>query len=332
MLFLLAPFVFLSVAARMLNVTIDDTLGDARTGAIPQYGQSWRARSVGGAPCNECRAQPDGARAFKGTWHDKSTYEKDPRATVSLEFSGSRIYVFFILFNDIGTSTKDTRLKFYLDGSPDSAGDFLHPSDAAGEPYLYNQLVFDSQSLELGNHTLLISSYSDGESGSLALFDYAVYTMDDASHPETPQVPGPPSDNGGGRSSPSAAVIGGSVAGGLVAALLLGVAFWLYVRRRRRNGLSSAQGPVMESYAHDVSVEPFAPPPASYSDAQSSLERGYMERASKAPLLSPSPPRSTVDPAQLRHELDGVREELERVRRIAEPPDYTHVSRDSPVP
>ncbi|EJD35786.1 hypothetical protein AURDEDRAFT_175127 [Auricularia subglabra TFB-10046 SS5] len=48
--------------------------------------------------------------------------------------------------------------------------------DPAGEQYLYDQLVFDSKVLELGNHTLVVSSYSNGTDGSVALFDYAVYT------------------------------------------------------------------------------------------------------------------------------------------------------------
>ncbi|EJD35784.1 hypothetical protein AURDEDRAFT_188603 [Auricularia subglabra TFB-10046 SS5] len=351
MLLILAAFVFLSVSARVLNVTIDDTLGDERSGAIPQYEEDWRARSVGGAPCNECRAQPDGTRVFKGTWHDKSTYEKDPRATVSLEFSGTRIYVFFVLFNEIDTGLKNTRLRFYLDGSPDAAGEFLHLLDPAGPQYLYDQLVFDSQSLEFGNHTLLVSSYSDGTTGSLSLFDYAVYTTDDdpqpdpqpspsnpqpsrsnpqTSHsepdPQNTQVSEPPPDSGAaGRWSPDGAAIGGAVGGGLAGALLLlGAAYWIYARRRTKNRYRTPS--TLASVAEASIVEPFDA--RSASDGLRS-ERGYMQRTSKAPPVSPSPLTSPGDPGQLRSELGWVREELERVRRIAQPPDYTHASRDS---
>ncbi|EJD35803.1 hypothetical protein AURDEDRAFT_175142 [Auricularia subglabra TFB-10046 SS5] len=327
MLFVLAASVVWAVSARILNMTIDDTLGDERTGKLPQYEPDWIPRSVGGAPCTGCGAQPDGSLAFKGTWHDRSTYVKDPPCTISLDFSGSRIYVFFILHNNLGTVNKNTRVRFFLDSSVNSAGDYVHVSDRAGVHYLYNQLVFDSTTLEFGNHNLLISSYSNGTDGSLALFDYAVYTTDDDPIPHTTQTAGPtPSQREGDGHSPRVGVaIGGSIAGGLVAAILLGVAYWIYTRRGRTNRPPSALGSVTDSYTQAATVEPFDARRPSRSDA-TSLERGYRERTSKALLVSQPSLRSAEDSAQLRTELGWVREELERVRRIAEPPDYSRTS------
>ncbi|EJD35790.1 hypothetical protein AURDEDRAFT_175130 [Auricularia subglabra TFB-10046 SS5] len=233
MLLVLAAFV-LSVSARILNVTIDDALGDERKGTVPLY-----------AP-----AQPDGTQAYNGTWHDRSTFIQDPApSTITLDFSGTRIYVFFILFNNIGTVNNNTRLQFYMDGLSDPTKEFLHLGDPAGEKYLYNQLVYDSQALKHGDHTLRVSSYSNGTDGSVALFDYAVYTteIDDDPTPHTspaaialpaPSItqsagPAPSPSEQGGQSSRVGVAIGGPISGALVAALLLAGASWFYIRRRQ---------------------------------------------------------------------------------------------------
>lgn len=162
MLLRLLSLVFASVCARVSNVTIDDTLGDELTGKIPQHApEGWIPRSTSGAPCVLCTAQPDATHIYKGTWHDKSTFIQEPTpSTISMSFNGTRIYVYFILFNNIGTVNNNTRLRFYLDGSSDPTRDFLHLGSPAGERYLYNQLVYNSRTLEHANHTLLISSYS----------------------------------------------------------------------------------------------------------------------------------------------------------------------------
>lgn len=309
---------FMSVCARISNVTIDDTLGDEVTGQIPQYApDGWIARSVSGAPCDLCTAQPDATRIYKGTWHDRSTLALDQiPSTISMSFNGTRIYVYFILFNNIDTVNHNTRLRFYLDGSSYPAQDFLHLGDPASEKYLYSQLVYDSLTLEPANHTLVVSSYSNGTDGSLALFDRAVYTTgtDDVSAtqiastgaPAVP-VPAPQSADGNRSHAPRiGVVIGSAVAGALVLALAIGC--WLCFRRRRPCALRRRGGAL---------VAPLLAP-----DLQPQGVPTAAVRSSKAT----SPVSVFDDSAQLRSELEQLREELKRVRRIAEPPDYTQVS------
>ncbi|EJD35734.1 hypothetical protein AURDEDRAFT_175184 [Auricularia subglabra TFB-10046 SS5] len=165
-------------SARVFNVTIDDTLGDERTGQKPRYTPpDWKARSVGGGPCPGCTAQPDPTLAFGGTWHDKSTFIGNDPSTVLLNFSGTAIYVFCILPNGIGNTINRTRLSFYVDGFTSPDGTFLHELDETQGPYLYNQLVFSEQ-LPTGDHSLVVANVPGVEvgSGSLILFDYAIYT------------------------------------------------------------------------------------------------------------------------------------------------------------
>ncbi|EJD35791.1 hypothetical protein AURDEDRAFT_188604 [Auricularia subglabra TFB-10046 SS5] len=317
----LATLLFASVSALILNVTIDDTLGDEQTGQIPLYApDAWTPRSVGGVPCSECTAQPDGTYVYKATWHDRSTLVHDEvPSTVTMNFYGTRIYVFFILFNNIGTLIKDTRLRFYVDDSSDSNKDFLHTEDPAGDKYLYNQLVFDSQALELANHTLRISSYSTGTYGSIALFDYAVYTTeaddDPASHsstqsvaqppsPSSTHVAGPtPSQSDRGQRASRLGVIACSIASALVLALMLAAGYGVYrIRRRRRRGVSASWS-ITESYRRAAIIDPFIGRLPSQSEA-AALDRGAVSQPS---------PLSSDESARLRGELGWMREELERI-------------------
>lgn len=317
-------FVFLSVRARLSNVTIDDTLGDEHTGEIPQYSpEGWVARSPSGAPCDACTAQPDATHIYKSTWHDKSAFVQEQiPSTISMSFSGTRIYVYFILFNNIGTRNNNTRLRFYLDGFSDPTADYLHLGDPADDRYLYNQVVYDSHDLKHANHTLLISSYSNGTDGSVALFDRAVYTTepDDDSTPvvgptASPTVPAPTSqiDKGNSAHTPHLGIlIGSSVAGALVLALISAAGVWFYFWRRRGR----------------ARLEPLnAHLPGRSQDAVTVAcwDRWAAKKAASAESRS-QPSQAADDAAQLRSELGWVREELARVRRIAEPPNYSHAS------
>lgn len=57
-----------SVAARLVNVTIDDYYGDERTGAVPLYDSAhgWNV-AVGGCP--DCGAKADPAQVYNHTWY-----------------------------------------------------------------------------------------------------------------------------------------------------------------------------------------------------------------------------------------------------------------------
>ncbi|EJD35777.1 hypothetical protein AURDEDRAFT_175174 [Auricularia subglabra TFB-10046 SS5] len=236
------PLLLTFVSARIVNVTIDDTLGDDLTGQKPFYSAGWTPRSVAGPPCPDCKANPDPTLVLDGTWHDRSVDVTYGPATVSLNFEGTKIYAFCILFNDIGTRSDRTRLSFYLDGALNSTQDFLHMPNPAEDHYLYNRLVYESEPLTAGNHSLVISNWADSKTGSLILFDYALYTMEDTPAQAAPTVkPEDTPAQGTPTVKPEAiqpsftlpAVVGGCLAGAAVSAMLLGIALWLYSRRYR---------------------------------------------------------------------------------------------------
>ena len=88
--------------------------------------------------------------------------------------SGTAIWVYGILANSAGPGiTIFTNASFELDGLP--LGKFEHVPQPEQDQYLYNVLLWSETGLENIEHTLVISA-AQGESPSLLLFDYAVYT------------------------------------------------------------------------------------------------------------------------------------------------------------
>ncbi|KZV84451.1 hypothetical protein EXIGLDRAFT_288776 [Exidia glandulosa HHB12029] len=167
-----------TAAGRLVNVTIDDTFGDERTGAIPKYTSAhlWNARSATDG-CTTCYAQPDGSQFHHNTWHDETTFTGQIPSNMSLSFMGTSIRMYCALANklDIKLTNRATHLAFYLDDSAVPASTFDHePTNDPG--FIYNQLVFESDNLPLGQHTVVLSNLGTLDKGSLVLFDYAVYT------------------------------------------------------------------------------------------------------------------------------------------------------------
>ncbi|EJD35767.1 hypothetical protein AURDEDRAFT_188621 [Auricularia subglabra TFB-10046 SS5] len=340
-----------SAFARLVNVTIDDTHGDERTGRTPQYTSvhRWNARSAG-EQCSTCAASPDGTQAFEKTWHDETTFPGQLPSNVSFTFNGSVLYVYCILANNIGLDNQGTRLAFYLDASPEPTQQFYHPPDLAADGFIYNQLVFKDDSLTDGEHSMLISNWADGNSGSLVLFDYAVYSTEEAD-PEPPNPgpdPAPPSTQStptpkppDGDHSPGnanlGAIIGGSVAGAVVAVLLVLSVTALFLRRRHRRESAAAkaaevavaatrQGPGTQAAAIDPFYAYVRQSDTAWRTPQDKgrppLPVGSSSTSSSGVTTSQS--HSVDESAHFRTELERIREELERVRRIAEPPEYTH--------
>ena len=190
------------VAATSLTVAIDDTYGDAMTGAMPAYGPStaWTQ----GQPCNsgdsECLVDPDPKQAHNGTWHvsSNSNLEAPPR-TIDLSFEGTPLFycvanrdahpgikgdsinVYCIISEDNRTQIAVANMTFELDGQ--QVGNFFHePSgamDGAGNYAIqYNVAVYQSHPITQGKHTLRISliGYSS------VYFDYALYTYVSSDH------------------------------------------------------------------------------------------------------------------------------------------------------
>ncbi|KAI0722586.1 hypothetical protein C8Q76DRAFT_719274 [Earliella scabrosa] len=120
----------------------------------------------------------DKSRAFEQTWHD-TTYE--PRlypdgVSVQLSFTGTAVYVYSLIANDIPPTKTFMNTSYIIDG--ETMGEYIHSPDASQDPVLYNVLVFHRTGLPNSPHTLIMSA--TGDTPSVILFDYALYTVDNS--------------------------------------------------------------------------------------------------------------------------------------------------------
>ncbi|KAI0832676.1 hypothetical protein BC628DRAFT_1309993 [Trametes gibbosa] len=242
--YLLSSLLFARLAAAAVNrtVAIDDTYGDAVTGAMPVYSPpgNWSQ----GQPCSfddyDCLIDPDPSMVRNGTWHDSvGTTDDAPPRTIDLDFEGSFIAVYCVVSEVDQIQIAVSNMTFELDGQ--LVGKFYHDvtgqTDAAGHYEIhYNVLVFNGTAPQ-GNHTLRINSVGY----SRMLFDYALYTT--ASDLENTS-PSPTSTSAQGTASTapklsstshvSVGVIAGATAAGVVGLLGIGILGFLCLRRRRR--------------------------------------------------------------------------------------------------
>ncbi|KAI0673872.1 hypothetical protein C8Q78DRAFT_657271 [Trametes maxima] len=170
------------------NFTIDDS---APEGVL--YLPSANFWSVG-LSCSFCALHPDVTQAFNKTWH-VVVYDPGELAVpqVDISFTGNSVYVYAILADTIpgGLNTTDpTRVDFFIDGA--QVGSFIH--NPGPQPrFLYNQLIYANQSLENGDHLIVIKPKTDAS--SIIFFDYVMYGAPD------PDSPGPTTDAGGSNAT-----------------------------------------------------------------------------------------------------------------------------------
>ncbi|OJT08029.1 hypothetical protein TRAPUB_1083 [Trametes pubescens] len=157
-------------AARRVNYTIDDEIGDSNSGVVPTYApaDAWTQGAT---------ADIDPLQAFQGTWH-AATYDPDDTETrtVTATFEGSAVYVYHILANAASATAGSAGLAFYLDD--DLVGTFAYVSDGE-EDVQYNVPVYSNTSVPHGSHTLRVET--SGPATPDVLFDYIVYTARDGS-------------------------------------------------------------------------------------------------------------------------------------------------------
>ncbi|EJD46543.1 hypothetical protein AURDEDRAFT_164371 [Auricularia subglabra TFB-10046 SS5] len=258
---LLLPY----VRSRGFNVTIDDTYGDVLTGLIPQYSPEsyWKSSTEGNIDGSQLHY--DTARGLFGT------------GNISLAFNGTEVYVYFAVDPSAGAD-----IAFFLDGGPLPAGRYERNATSGGSPYLYNQLVFQSDALAEKRHdlTVVVNSISIG----CLYFDYAVYSTGDPDMAD-------PQPHGESTAVDVCAIVGPAAAGALVVALCC----WMLVRRRRRRrrDLSEAESidasPPSASTDAGEPITPFTAHPASETavPAPNSKDGCYPWRKA----LGPPPPQ-----------------------------------------
>ncbi|KAJ7858754.1 hypothetical protein B0H13DRAFT_1640351 [Mycena leptocephala] len=156
-----------SCIATLSNRTIDDTKGDPITGFLPIYAPEshWNL----GTNCSGCLVQPDIGQLFDYTWHDTTQGDGGVSSSVTLNFTGTAIYLFCVIPNTIPFTTTLVDLKFTLDGALIST--YTHIPDSSAD-ILYSVPVLSSQDLSNETHTLIAETASN----SLFVFDFAMYT------------------------------------------------------------------------------------------------------------------------------------------------------------
>ncbi|KAJ3745054.1 hypothetical protein DFH05DRAFT_1115011 [Lentinula detonsa] len=241
------------VVGTAANRSIDDTLGDSVTGQrpifLPATSGVWEDETC-------CALQPPTSSAFSGTY-TAATYNSGLKnISITFDFTGTALYIFFILANNPAPGiTATTAANFTLDGS--LVGTFNHSPNSSAPDFQFNQsaLVFSKTGLKNVTHQMVIST--SGLSEDIWVnFDYALYTFQDAavissseSSSTTSSSNNPPSasasasSNMGAASSNSASsmhlgiVIGGVVGGLAVLGILLTVLFICHRRRGKQHQL-----------------------------------------------------------------------------------------------
>ncbi|KAJ4487572.1 hypothetical protein J3R30DRAFT_813810 [Lentinula aciculospora] len=269
-----------------VNRSIDDTLGDSVTGDRPTYlpGTTgvWEDNT-----CSGCALAPSTSSAFDGTY-TAATYNPDlNNISISFDFTGTAIYIFFILANnaDPGISAS-TAANFTLDGNIVST--FTHsPNSSSSAPNFYfndSALAFSRTGMKNISHQMVIST-SGLNSNYYLNFDYALYTFQRLDTSTSTSSSSSSSPSGTESSSPSQSdskgVSAGAIAGGIVggaAAVAIIAAIWFFCQRRKKK----------EAYEYDDDpnivlqreIDPFILPPVPLSTVDSTLPDSSSRSAS----------------------------------------------------
>ncbi|KAE9396740.1 hypothetical protein BT96DRAFT_884472 [Gymnopus androsaceus JB14] len=241
------------VRSTAVNRSIDDTLGDSVTGQKPVFLPSTPGVWANNTQCGGCGLQPPTSSAFDGTY-TAATYNPGlENISITFDFTGTALYIFFILANDPANGiTASTAANFTIDGA--LSGTFSHSPNSSAPDFQFNQsaLAFSTTDLENGAHQMIISTSGLSENVWVN-FDFALYTFQEeaetnpsasessTSFTSSSSTPSSSSDVGIGTASlHTGAIVGGFFAGLLVAfGTLISVIFFCRRRQRRMHELGN---------------------------------------------------------------------------------------------
>ncbi|KAG9308417.1 hypothetical protein JVU11DRAFT_11905 [Chiua virens] len=299
------------ILAALQNVTVDDAV---LTGAVvPQYLPAASTWNIGNDR-SSCYVQPDPSQAYNGTWHDATYFPSNNYTqTIQFTFTGSALYIFFILANNVTSAATFTNVTFNLDGNISAS--FQH-NPTASTAYEYNQPVYANDSLTYGQHTMTIEPVNSG-TDVLMLFDYLIYTEDAGTTttstdsavatilPTIPATTQTPSGSSGTSSGSNTGAIVGGVVAGVVVVLVAAYALCYRPHKKRKVGRSvSANATTVEPFVISPQTDPMASGSSSLpvhqipwgsplttlaSESQSKATRG-----TSPPIVQQSVPPSTV--------------------------------------
>ncbi|KAF9457474.1 hypothetical protein BDZ94DRAFT_1273082 [Collybia nuda] len=254
----LALFLILPASlATLVNVTVDDELGDDVTGGLITYlpKDAWNS----GPTCKRCMTNLDLNQVRNGTWHEGAFGRKRESEDVnipliaSFSFYGTAVYVYCVLANTQHYPNGNSDLTFFIDHQETGSYTRAPPKDAI-EPFEYNVLVFAVDSLLQENHTLTITNGRTDSPESLLILDYIVYSYN-SSLPDpivsykngtnTKILLGMQDQSGPPPANPNGKIIGGIL--GSVACILLILVAFLFRRQQKFKKSHELPAPVSTS-------------------------------------------------------------------------------------
>lgn len=181
--FLLALVV--GASARLVNITIDDQYGDARTGRLVSYDSSARWAECSEGDSDLVVGTLDGidwTQVQNGTLHyARAASEYD----IGISFEGTAIYAFFVL--DSRTSLD---MSWFLENDT-YATVFHYDATTEGPKYRYHTLGLRRENLKPGPHRATIMFHPPKVNGTsvgnitMPMFDYASTEVDDIRLPDS---------------------------------------------------------------------------------------------------------------------------------------------------
>ena len=181
---------FLSIhsSSVLVNVSIDDTLGDERTGNMITYVGGWKV----GQSCTDCTTNVNARQTFEFTWHD-ATFHPTTDAIISASVSfngtslfeylycyrlmvsitGTAVYVVCILLHSTPSFYGNTDMVFFIDNA--QVGSLEQSPDDPISVYQYNQTVFSQTGLTPTTHNISIQVGNNGTK-AIILLDRIIYT------------------------------------------------------------------------------------------------------------------------------------------------------------
>ncbi|KAK7467659.1 hypothetical protein VKT23_004712 [Stygiomarasmius scandens] len=288
----LVLFTFLQGAyGEPVNRTIDDSRGDSATHQLPVFlpdtNGVWEDQT-----CSSCAIKPDKSLAFDGTWTAATYHAAIGNISVTFDFHGTAIYIFFILANDQGPGiTTVTECNFTLDGT--FAGHFLHqPTASLDLQYNDNAMVFSKTSLSNENHTFQISTTGVNHD-VFVNFDYAMYTFEEETVTSALATISSSSSalstssaiaTASSQSNTTSGAIAGGAIGGVALLVVLAVLFFLWSRRRKRRKLNNNEA-MAENLAAQSSGNLYTSrPPASTTRLDQTLSQQFPTSVSSYPV------------------------------------------------
>ncbi|KAF5388956.1 hypothetical protein D9757_005058 [Collybiopsis confluens] len=327
-LLILSLPIFTVALSRAANRSIDDTLGDSVTGQKPLFLPLTQGVWADATCGSICAIRPPTQDAFDQTYTAATYNPTLGSISIVLSFTGTAIYVFFILANAPASGVAaTTTANFTLDGLFRATYD--HSPDPNAPAFQFNEsaLAFSQSGLENGTHSLLISTSGLNES-IFVNFDYALYTFEEEDDTPAPSfsstglssATGSPATSNTSKHSAlnTGAIVGGIIGGVIALCALTAVMFICYRQRRRKLHRDEAPAIIELEYPYisGSSISPPSPKPSMTYRFPNALTSRTIASSSPAPG-TPEAELHQIRQQELQRQMRAIQEEMEELQNEA---------------